>query len=272
MREGCIRNEDGSYDIEMIIEFWPQRWFYVGLVISGTTLFLCLAYLLLVGIRPLVRRFNPRAQRAKAAAERTAAHLQNKASLVEFMPEYQAGPTRASAQPGLVLAPVWNRSTNGTMPARKAAATAIGSSANREIGAAEEDFAIRGIGDFFLVMARGVYIAWRRVARRPLRMVTVLALAGAAGWYWGISAGLLWGLFLFFALYRLDSRVVGSLAIVTLVVCPVLLSLGSEWGDTTAEEVAVYAYFFLVMTVVLQILEYRRQAKREARLASRQGL
>ena len=41
----CTKNADGSYDIEMVIEFWPQRWFYLGLIISGTTLFGCLWYL-----------------------------------------------------------------------------------------------------------------------------------------------------------------------------------------------------------------------------------
>ncbi len=41
----CTRNADGSYDMEMVIEFTPQRWFYVGLIISGTTLIGCLGYL-----------------------------------------------------------------------------------------------------------------------------------------------------------------------------------------------------------------------------------
>jgi hypothetical protein len=46
VREGCKLNADGSYDIEMIIEFTPQRWFYVGLIISVTTLVSCIIYLL----------------------------------------------------------------------------------------------------------------------------------------------------------------------------------------------------------------------------------
>ena len=41
----CIRNADGSYDFELVIEFWPQRLYYLGLFISGTTLFICLLYL-----------------------------------------------------------------------------------------------------------------------------------------------------------------------------------------------------------------------------------
>jgi hypothetical protein len=42
---GCTINVNGSYNIEMIAEFSPQRWFYVGLVISITTLLACLGYL-----------------------------------------------------------------------------------------------------------------------------------------------------------------------------------------------------------------------------------
>lgn len=43
--KACTKNEDGSYDIEMVAEFWPQRWFYLGLLISGTTLVGCVSYL-----------------------------------------------------------------------------------------------------------------------------------------------------------------------------------------------------------------------------------
>lgn len=42
----CKQNDDGSYDMEMVIEFWPQRWFYFGLIISGLTLFSSFGYLI----------------------------------------------------------------------------------------------------------------------------------------------------------------------------------------------------------------------------------
>ncbi len=42
----CIRNPDGSYDFEMIVEFWPQRLLYVGAGMSLTTLLSCITYLL----------------------------------------------------------------------------------------------------------------------------------------------------------------------------------------------------------------------------------
>lgn len=42
----CIKNPDGTYDFEMIVEFWPQRLFYVGLFVSAMTLLASISYLL----------------------------------------------------------------------------------------------------------------------------------------------------------------------------------------------------------------------------------
>ncbi len=47
----CTKNSDGSYDLELVLEFFPQRWFYLGLLISGTTLFGCISYLIYDFIR-----------------------------------------------------------------------------------------------------------------------------------------------------------------------------------------------------------------------------
>jgi len=38
-------NPDGSIDIELTLYFKPQSYFYLGIIISGTTLTLCLGYL-----------------------------------------------------------------------------------------------------------------------------------------------------------------------------------------------------------------------------------
>jgi hypothetical protein len=38
-------NQDGSIDIELTLYFKPQSYFYLGIIISGTTLILCLGYL-----------------------------------------------------------------------------------------------------------------------------------------------------------------------------------------------------------------------------------
>ena len=38
-------NDDGTYDITLVIENKMLKWFYLGLLISGITLFGCLVYL-----------------------------------------------------------------------------------------------------------------------------------------------------------------------------------------------------------------------------------
>ncbi len=43
----CIQNPDGSYDFELVIEFWQQRLYYLGLAISIVTFIGCIGYLLI---------------------------------------------------------------------------------------------------------------------------------------------------------------------------------------------------------------------------------
>ena len=52
----CAKNADGSYDMELIVEFAPQRLFYLGLFISGLTLIGCLGYLTISWITRIVKR------------------------------------------------------------------------------------------------------------------------------------------------------------------------------------------------------------------------
>ena len=52
----CIKNADGSYNLNLVAEFTPQRWFYVGAIISGGTLISLLGTLSYFGVRRLKRR------------------------------------------------------------------------------------------------------------------------------------------------------------------------------------------------------------------------
>ncbi len=40
----CQKNPDGSYDFNLVLEFWPQRLYYIGIGISGITIFTCFLY------------------------------------------------------------------------------------------------------------------------------------------------------------------------------------------------------------------------------------
>jgi len=47
----CKKNPDGSYDLNLTLFFSPQSYFYLGLTISGLTLFGCLSYLVIYFVR-----------------------------------------------------------------------------------------------------------------------------------------------------------------------------------------------------------------------------
>lgn len=51
-----VLNPDGSLDLDLTLYFKPQSYFYLGVIISGTTLTGCLGYLGYVGIRSWRRR------------------------------------------------------------------------------------------------------------------------------------------------------------------------------------------------------------------------
>ena len=44
-RDYYTENPDGSINIELVMYFKPQSYFYLGLIISGTTFISCIAYL-----------------------------------------------------------------------------------------------------------------------------------------------------------------------------------------------------------------------------------
>jgi hypothetical protein len=46
---GCTRNSDGSYDLRLVAEFTPQRWFGVAATVSWLTVLGCATYLLVSG-------------------------------------------------------------------------------------------------------------------------------------------------------------------------------------------------------------------------------
>lgn len=47
----CVKNSEGSYDLELVVEFWPQRLFYLGSGISGGSLLICLGYISFIYVR-----------------------------------------------------------------------------------------------------------------------------------------------------------------------------------------------------------------------------
>lgn len=73
-----------------------------------------------------------------------------------------------------------------------------------------------------------------------------------------------WTLFLIFAAFKLDSRIIGIGAITLLIIIPIALS--TELYEWMAEQLAVYVFYLLCITVAVQMLElYRDGDAGEAR-------
>ena len=91
------------------------------------------------------------------------------------------------------------------------------------------------------------------------------------GWLFGVPAEPLFfiGFILAIIYWGMDSRVSIAFALACLVCVPILLILYNKnilfQGEIWAEQVAVWAYYFLVIGVVRQIFEYRAEAKSKKR-------
>ncbi|MBA7655466.1 hypothetical protein ES703_63370 [subsurface metagenome] len=54
----CKKNSDGSYDMELIVEYWPQRFLYIGFGISGAIIVGCVGYLVYYFIKTKKNKNN----------------------------------------------------------------------------------------------------------------------------------------------------------------------------------------------------------------------
>ena len=115
-----------------------------------------------------------------------------------------------------------------------------------------------GFNDTFF--SRGIRKAIRDIKHNGL-VLLLIAIIAALLTIWKVSGESICfiSVLVAFLLYQWDSRVLAGMALICLASCPVLLIFGFE---ADAEMFAVWAYYFLVMTVVLQIVEYKRYPDR----------
>ncbi len=122
--------------------------------------------------------------------------------------------------------------------------------------------------DYHMKNARGLvgllvyavhYAVWS-IARRPLIALASLGLFFLVGWY-DVIAGFFVALFFCFWRYRWEPRVPGALAIVCLIACPLLLAASLTDAATMS---AVFAWYFLVITVALQLVGVERSVQVES--------
>lgn len=99
------------------------------------------------------------------------------------------------------------------------------------------------------------------IARKKLQTILLaVILILMIMWKRDAETVILWMLFFSFLLYDWENRIIAGLALVFLASCPFLLIYKKE---ALAEIMAIYAYYFLVMAVVLQIVELKRHPEEE---------
>jgi hypothetical protein len=86
------------------------------------------------------------------------------------------------------------------------------------------------------------------------RGLIILAISIAAYFLWGFSSFILWLIFLAFLAYGWENGIMAACAIICLVSCPIMLAYKAE---ALTEQITVYAFFFIVMAVILQMINYK---------------
>lgn len=121
----------------------------------------------------------------------------------------------------------------------------------------------------FKNIKKGIVLIWKKIKHtftagslevwnKKIRFMGIIIICSLIFYFFSLKATALWFLFLMFLAYKWDSRIIAVLALISLVICPFLLIADKE---TVAEKIAIYAYYFLVMTVILQIMELVREKK-----------
>lgn len=94
------------------------------------------------------------------------------------------------------------------------------------------------------------------------KFVIIFLISTFALFHWGAASAVLWAIFLIFILYDYNSNVLTAVAVVALMSCPALLWLSTHGFDfdfeAAAEQMAIYAFFFLAMSVAIQIVDLKR--------------
>ena len=94
------------------------------------------------------------------------------------------------------------------------------------------------------------------LVRKKFRSIFLLVLAIVLFSTVEFAVAANWLIFAAFLLYGWENRVIAGAALLFLLSCPILLAMHR---DALAETMAVQAYFFLVMTVVMQMVELKRE-------------
>ncbi|MCX6759622.1 MAG: hypothetical protein NT012_03620 [Candidatus Nealsonbacteria bacterium] len=94
------------------------------------------------------------------------------------------------------------------------------------------------------------------ISRKKLHTILlIIILTLLLMWKFSIETVILWMIFFTFLLYKWDSRILVGVVLAFLASCPILLVFKKE---DIAEQMAIYAYCFLAMAVILQVVEFKK--------------
>jgi len=94
------------------------------------------------------------------------------------------------------------------------------------------------------------------IKNRPYRTLAVVFIFWFLEWHWGFEAGFFVTLFFLFWLLKFNSRILIAGALMFLISCPLYL-INNQTGR--AEQMAIYAYYLLFISVILSLIELRRE-------------
>jgi hypothetical protein len=109
-------------------------------------------------------------------------------------------------------------------------------------------------------MIKKKFLEWfsgmiEQLRRQPWKVAAVVIVFGLLNWFAGFVAAFFWSLFLLFALFGWDGRLFFCWALVFLIACPLYLLQRKEG---MAENVAIYAYYFMCLGLFLDLIDYVR--------------
>ena len=100
------------------------------------------------------------------------------------------------------------------------------------------------------------------IINQPIRTLAVVFIFWFLEWLWGFEASFFISLFFLFLLFHWDYRILIVFALLFLLSCPFYLIFEKQFR---AEQMAIYAYYFLFIGTVLALIEHRKKSRNEER-------
>jgi len=98
----------------------------------------------------------------------------------------------------------------------------------------------------------------KRLTLKFLYLIILTTLFVILFWKVSLTGAIFWTLFFTFLLFKLNIRLIAIFTLTLLISCPILIIFKKE---SIAGQMAIYVYYFLVMAVVLQIVEYIKDSR-----------